>query len=113
MPDKTLPTPKRRAGYKSAIGERLAGLIADGVPMHEACKQVRIGRRTAYDWLATSEEWAVLYARAREMLAHKYAAEVVSIADDQSLAPDARRVMCDSRKWAAAKLLPRVYNDKL
>ena len=99
--------------YKPAIGEKLAGLIADGVPLAEACKQVKIGRRVPYEWLTTSDEWAQLYARAREMLAHKYASEVVTIADDQSIPPDSRRVMCDSRKWAAARLLPKVYNDRL
>ena len=61
----------------------------------------------------SDDEWAQLYARAREMLAHKYASEVVTIADDQSIPPDSRRVMCDSRKWAAAWLLPKVYNDRL
>src|ERR1700693_4208767 len=99
--------------YKPAIGEKLAGLIADGVPLAEACKKVGISRRAPYEWLTSSDEWVALYARAREMLAHKYAAEVVTIADDQDIPPDSRRVMCDSRKWAAAKLLPRVYNDKL
>jgi uncharacterized protein (DUF2236 family) len=99
--------------YKPATGDKLAQMVADGVPLAEACKQLKISRRAPYEWLATSDEWAQLYARAREMLAHKYAAEVVTIADDQSIPPDSRRVMCDSRKWAAAKLLPRVYNDRL
>jgi hypothetical protein len=99
--------------YKPALGERLAHLIADGVPLAEACRELSIGRRAPYEWLTTSDEWALLYARAREMLAHKYAAEVVTIADDQSIPPDSRQVMCDARKWAAAKLLPRVYNDRL
>lgn len=99
--------------YKPAVGEKLAKLVADGVPLAEACKHIGIARAAPYEWLTTSEEWALLYARAREMLAHKYAAEVVTIADNQDLPPDSRRVMCDSRKWAAAKLLPKVYNDRL
>jgi len=69
----SVPT-RRLPIYKPAIGERLAGLLANGVPLDKACKQVRIAKTTAYDWLATSEEWAALHARAREMLAHKYAA---------------------------------------
>ena len=99
--------------YNPDIGEKLAQLIADGVGLADACKELSISRRAPYEWLTTSEEWALLYARAREMLAHKYASEVVSIADDQSIPSDSRRVMCDSRKWAAAKLLPKVYNDRL
>ena len=99
--------------YNPDIGEKLAQLIADGVGLADACQQVGIARRAPYEWLTTSEEWAALYARAREMLAHKYASEVVSIADNQSIPPDSRRVMCDARNWAAAKLLPKVYNDRL
>jgi hypothetical protein len=74
--------------YKPETGEKLAKLVADGVPLAEACKQVGVARAAPYEWLTTSEEWALLYARAREMLAHKYAAEVVTIADDQELPPD-------------------------
>ena len=51
--------------------------------------------------------------RAREKQADFYADEIIGIADDESLDPNSRRIMIDARKWAASRLRPKVYGDKL
>ncbi len=52
------------------------------------------------------------YARARGEQADFYADEIITIADTE---PDAAiaRVRIDARKWAASKLRPKVYGDKV
>ncbi len=53
------------------------------------------------------------YALAREAQAEHHADEIVTIADDQNIDPNSRRIMVDARKWIASKLKPRVYGDKI
>lgn len=84
---------------------------------------------TFYKWLASSEDFAKQYARAKEMQAEFLAEEMLEIADDSSedlLGVDEHgnrmenrefinrsRLRVDTRKWIASKLLPRKYGDKL
>lgn len=69
--------------------------------------------RTVYDWLETSLRFDQRYRRARQDQADKLADEIISIADDQSLDPNSRRVMVEARKWVASKLKPSTYGDKI
>jgi hypothetical protein len=72
------------------------------------------------------------YARAREQQAHVLVAEIIEIADDgtndwmerqvkggaiilvaNDEAVQRSKLRVDARKWAASKLLPKVYGDKI
>ena len=53
------------------------------------------------------------YARAREEQADHHADEIITIADDESIEPNSRKIMVDARKWVASKLKPKRYGDKL
>ena len=58
------------------------------------------------------------YARAREQQIEHFVDEIVEIADAVAGSTDAAivnaaRLAIDTRKWAAAKRLPRKYGDKL
>jgi hypothetical protein len=48
-----------------------------------------------------------------DYLADFRADEIIEIADDSQFPPDDRRVRIDARKWAAAKLNPRLYSDRV
>lgn len=88
--------------------------------------------RTIYGWLAAHEDFQQNYARARERQADKLAAEIIEIADDASGDTVTRtnddgseyevanhewiarsRLRVDARKWAASKLAPKKYGDKI
>ena len=75
--------------------------------------------RTVYNWLAESDHpFLQRYTRAREIQAERLADEIVSIADDEAkdVPGDAVRrshLRVESRKWVAAKLLPKKYGDKI
>ena len=66
-------------------------------------------------WLNADEGGKLVaqYARAREEQADFYADEIITIADNESLSPEDRRIMVDARKWVASKLKPKRYGDKL
>jgi len=67
---------------------------------------------TVYQWLGKHEEFAKLYARAREDRADLLAEEIVQICDEES-DPQKARVRMDARKWVAAKWHPKRYSDKV
>lgn len=68
--------------------------------------------RTIYDWVADHEDFAQMYARAREAQAHMAAAQIIEIADTESDAAKARNRI-DARKWYAAKLNAKHYGEKI
>ena len=92
------------------------------------CKERGLAYQTLSDWIYKDSERAGMYAHAREERADALADEIVSISDEQevkanyngedvTLVLDAtavarNRLRVDARKWAAAKLKPRVYGDK-
>ena len=66
-----------------------------------------------YQWRPKHPEFAEMYARAREDQADTLADELVAVADDETIPADSRRIRVDARKWAASKLKPRAYGDRL
>jgi hypothetical protein len=86
---------------------------------------------TVFKWLSENKDFSEQYARAREIQAEIMADEIIEIADDSTndfmemqkkngatvLVCDQEninraRLRVDSRKWVAAKLLPKKYGDK-
>lgn len=91
--------------------------------------------RTIMNWKQDDTEFLHRYTRAREEQAHYLAAQVVEIADEQlngsgfanleedddisnhaaalRLELEQRKQKIDARKWAAARLNPKVYGDRI
>ena len=90
--------------------------IAGGESLRSACKDKDLpDRDTINRWLNADNDGALCgqYARAREEQADHYADEIITIADNENLTPEDRRIMVDARKWVASKLKPKRYGDKL
>lgn len=79
---------------------------------------------TVREWVIDDRDgFAAHYARARHMLAERWADEVLTIGDElPPVAPDGRidgaavqhqRLRVDSRKWLLAKVLPKLYGDRV
>lgn len=116
--------------------EKLADAICDAIatqPKSLAAVLEDLGKpinpSTWYRWLQSNAELCNRYARARADQAQVMADEIASIADTTQVGeivtekPDGvevkradmlehRRLRIESRKWLAAKLLPKVYGDK-
>lgn len=107
-----------RLTYTHALGVEIARRMAEGETVN------MIGQTAGYPAASTIYMWgtdsahpfAEMYARARQLYAHKVAAEIVDLAD----AGEARmanvellRVRIDARKWAASKIAPKVYGDRV
>jgi hypothetical protein len=81
--------------------------------MHIVCaEEWAPAERTVYQWLRAHEEFAQMYAHARERQQEVFAAQVVLIADTVKDAAIARNMM-DARKWHASKVAPKKWGDRL
>jgi hypothetical protein len=107
----------------------LCGYVATGGHLAGFCREKGLLYTSVSDWIYNNPDRAVMYARAREERAEVLADEIISISDeidvetkhqgeDIKLVLDAtavarNRLRVDARKWAASKLKPRVYGDKV
>ncbi|MGB8840016.1 MAG: hypothetical protein WCC64_02995 [Aliidongia sp.] len=119
--------------YDTALAAVVLTRIADGESLRAICASEGMPGRTAvYGWIFDDiEGFAGRYARAREMQAHALVDDISTISDDGSndwMAkndPDnpgyalngehvqRSRLRVDARKWAASKILPKVYGEKI
>lgn len=107
--------------------------LADGESLRSICRSEEMpDRSTVYDWVLDDVAgFSRQYARVREMQAHAFADEQLDIADNgsndwmQRNDPDnpgwiangehiqRSRLRFDARRWAASKILPKVYGDRV
>jgi hypothetical protein len=109
--------------------EDLCGYVAQGGHLAGFCRERGLLYTSVSDWIYGNPDRSVMYARAREERAEVLADEIVSISDEATvettyegeevrLVLDAtavarNRLRVDARKWAASKLKPRKYGDKV
>lgn len=137
-PAKKATAPKKM-GRPSLFSQQLADTICRRLAEGESLRAICIGetmpsRGTVNVWLALHKDFQHQYARARELQADHYAAEVIEIADrvlpavkrtvkgagkrksveeQHGDAVERSRLMMDARKWYASKLAPKKYGEKL
>jgi hypothetical protein len=85
-------------------GETLRSIIASSSHMPE--------RRTIYSWLDANQEFQLQYKKARAEQADYYAELII---DESYSSHDAAigRLRVDALKWAASKMAPKKYGDKI
>jgi len=98
------------------------------------CQELDLKVRTVLDWLAennSENEFAQMYARAKQEQADFLAEEILDIADDGSNdlmtivkgdisyeqenkeVTSRSKLRVDARKWVASKLKPKKYGDRI
>ena len=122
----------RPSKYNDLIADSICEELAQGRSLiqitHESDYPHEV---TVYRWLDKHEEFRKKYARARELQAEHYAAEIIRLADTPVVAEkrtikadgseevvigdnvERTRLQIDARKWYASKLAPKVYGEKL
>jgi hypothetical protein len=92
--------------------EEILTKIAEGESLRAICRDNGLKESSVRYRFATDETLSAQYAQARVAQAHHYAEKVVDEALD---AKDAQigRLRMDALKWAAGKLAPKLYGDKL
>jgi hypothetical protein len=111
---------------------RVCQLIAEGYTLRQVAREVGCESAAAItEWVRADADFAVRYARAKEMQADRFAEEIIEIADDgrndwMEREIDGRtvrvtdhehiqrsRVRIDARKWLMAKMAPKKYSDRM
>ena len=109
--------------------DEFCSYIAAGGHMAAFCKERGISYTTILKWVALDPSKSEMYARAREDRSDFLFDEIVAISDEtpvvaryqdnemvlvlDAAAVSRNRLRVDARKWAASKLKPRVYGNKL
>ena len=112
--------PEERTALAKAI---LDGMAIEGLTCYKACEAVGVPVGTFIGWTVENAALAEAYARARETLIERMAAETLAIADapvgstehgiTDSGAVQKQRLQVDTRKWLLSKLAPKKYGDKV
>lgn len=103
----------RPSDFTAEMANTICERIADGESLRKICADEDMpGRSTVRQWLAKYPEFARQYAHARDQQADVYAERIV---EEAETATDAAlgRLRMDALKWAASKLAPKKYGDKL
>lgn len=124
---------KRKTGrpseYSEEVALRICERMVEGESLRSICRDLEMpGLTTVFRWKDAHEGFRKRYAHAREMQAEVLAEEIIEIADTprigvrRKMTPrgpeyveidmvERSRLMVDSRKWAASKILPKRYGE--
>ncbi len=123
--------PGRPTRYTEAIAVKICRRLAEGESLRKICKDTSMPAiSTVMGWLFDGKhaDFSEQYARARDLQADKLFDEALEIADatsdDWITTEDDKKILdhehvqrsrlrVDTRKWAAGKLAPKRYGDKL
>lgn len=90
--------------------------LGEGETVRAIAKDMGFHKGTFWRICEDNAELAARYARAREVQAHDQFERIVQLAqmtENGEIDPQAARVAIDARKWAACKLMPKKYGEKI
>lgn len=97
--------------------DEILNQVALGHSLAKTCKKLGVKRPTVMRWFAQDIAGSAdRYARAREFQADSHADMIIDACKDVlagELPPDQARVAIDGYKWAASKLKPNTYGDRV
>lgn len=130
-----MSTESRPVGRPSTYSLEVADAICERLVLGESLRAIcrdddMPSISSVFKWLRENSEFSNQYARAKEEQADTLADEIVEIADEKeyekvefegvalavkfdSTAVARNRLRVDARKWAASKLKPKKYGDKV
>jgi hypothetical protein len=100
-----------------ATRDTICERIANDESLRSICRDLGLSSHQRFlEAVDSDEELRTKYARAmltRADAIHESMAEIEQQVKDETLKPDAARVVLWSRQWRASKLMPKKYGDKL
>jgi hypothetical protein len=103
----------RPSMYSDALATEICRRLAEGESLRNICREKGMPEwPTVRTWLREKSDFLTRYAQARKDQADTYADLIVTeafSAEDAQLG----RLRVDALKWAASKLAPKKYGDKL
>ena len=104
----------RPSKYTDDLAKQICTLVAEGNSLRKIIEMDGMpSRQTVYQWMDDVEGFSDQYAKAREEQADWHFDNLMEIADNPDLDPAHKRIMVDTRKWAASKLKSKAYGEKI
>ncbi|HPA82140.1 MAG TPA: hypothetical protein PLS95_15070 [Thermoanaerobaculales bacterium] len=114
MAEKKKRGPGRPTKYNAALGTRICKRVANGETLREIAETPGMPcESTIRLWAVKLPGFSEEYARARELQADAMADEAIAVARRKGNNPIGDRLLVDTLKWAASKLKPRSYSDRV
>ncbi len=131
---KPYTTGRKPSKFNDTVTDELCTRLCEGESLKSICMDEHMPTQgTVMRWIGESESFAQRYARARSMQAELMANEIIEIADDgtndwmekhndkgeavgwrvNGEAVQRSKLRLEARKWAAAKLLPKKYGERV
>ena len=101
------------SGAVKAVFDQICARLEDGLSLRKAAAELGTTAQTVLGWIKRDKDWHEQYTRAREVAYQCLGDELIDIADDDQADTRRSALMLDTRKWLLAKMLPKVYGDKL
>ena len=106
----------RPSGYTQDQADEICSLLVEGKSLRKTCEELGVEIRTVMRWINSNEKFCQQYTRAKDDGADSHADRIVDLSErvlDGEYDPAAARVAIDALKWAACKLKPKKYGDKV
>lgn len=104
----------RQTEYNQPTADKVCALLTEGISLRTICKRDDLPcAATIFKWLREQPAFSDQYAKAKEASADALLEDMLYIADDSSEDVQRSRLRVDTRKWAASKLKPKKYGDKI
>jgi hypothetical protein len=104
----------RKSTYSAKVAVAICERLAAGESLRRICRDEGMpSRATVFSWTLQNAEFQGQYARARDFQAFGWADEILDLADDQTVDVQRLKLQVDTRKWILARMLPKLYGDKV
>lgn len=105
----------RPSDYSPELAEKILLRLADGESLNRICKDDGMPSRvTVYAWCLRDQEFLNKYRAARDQQADSMVDDTQDIADNATSDTwTVARLQVQVRQWAAAKMAPRKYGERL
>ena len=110
-----IKSPGRPSLYSTEVAVSILHRLAAGETLKAICRDKDLPAESTVRLWAIEDRagFSARYAKARMVGYLGLADEVVEISDAKWEDPACRRVRVDTRKWMLAKMLPKVFGDKV
>ena len=112
--------------YSQELADEMCAQLAEGISLRTVCLAPHMpNKSTVFMWMRTNKDFLDQYARAKEESADALVEDIQDIADEtpevirkgaakkSGALAQAQRLRVDVRKWAASKMKPKKYGDKV
>ena len=105
----------RPSKYTETLADKICAKLSNGESLRKVCKSTTMpNASTVFRWIRANEAFCKQYEKAKEESADALLEDMLDIADDaEAESVQVARLRVDVRKWAASKLKPKKYGDKL